>query len=161
MCLPCLLVVAIQRPRIGAQRLHCTLKVLGLHTVMLGDALVERDDWCAFGGAFQSERNFVSRGQISPAEHLLVLLIEVRLALVPEWHLLRRLSVYESVSEDHFFSLELCRDIDPRSPLAVGAPERVLIESEGERANSTSRETVLEILQLLDESRFDFKIWSA
>jgi len=88
---------------------------------MLGNALVEGNDWSAFRRTYQSEWDFVSRGKVSPAQVLLVQVVETR--VVPEGHLLSRLRIAEGVTKDDLFSFQLGGDIDPRSSLAVCAPK--------------------------------------
>ena len=69
--------------------------------MMLGNALVERNNWSAFGRAFESERDFVSGGKVGPTQVLLVQVIES--CVVPEWHLLSRLCIAEGVTENDLF----------------------------------------------------------
>jgi len=63
---------------------------------MLGNSLVERDDWSAFGRAFESEWDFVSRGKVSPPQVWLIQVVEA--CVVPERHLLSGLCIAEGVS---------------------------------------------------------------
>ena len=88
---------------------------------------------------------------------LLVQVVES--CIVPEWHLLSRLCIAEGVAEDDLFLFQLGGDIDPGSALAVRAPEGILVEGEREGPDATCSESILEVLQLLDESCLYFEVW--
>lgn len=79
------------------------------------------------------------------------------LLIIRGW-LLNRLRIAEGITEDDLVTFQLSWHIDSTDSLSVSAPKRVLTESVRKGTQAGLSQSILILLQLLDERGLDFEV---